>query len=176
MVKRLDNENAISGDDAPPSLEECRQVIEALQQQLKERDDAYLLARADLENERRRSDRKIDEARKFGVGSLLEALLPVKDSLELALAAATQSSDVADLRQGVQLTLDELSALLADHGVETLDPLGEVFDPNVHEAVGVRKSATAPRDHVDEVYQKGYLLNGRLVRPARVIVSQGSGG
>jgi molecular chaperone GrpE len=121
-----------------------------------------------------RMAREIDKAHKYGIGRFAEALLPVKDSLELALAAAEQSADDDSLTKGIEIALGEFDRVLREFGVETVDPQGEPFDPERHEAVGVEEPAELPANTVCRVQQKGYLLNGRLVRPARVIVSKSS--
>ncbi len=102
-------------------------------------------------------------------------LLPVKDSLEQGLEAASTEAggEAANLRQGIELTLKLWQEVLAREGVEEIDPLGQAFDPDVHEALTTRHSLDVPPNTVLEVVQKGYLLNGRLIRPARVIVATG---
>ena len=162
------NEGAPGG--VPKALAECEALLDATRQESAERWEALVRARAELENERKRAAREIEKAHKFGVTQLLIALLPVKDSLELGLESS--SGDPEALRHGMQLTLDELEKVLSDFGVETVDPAGEPFDPQYHEAVGMDAVEDLPPNTVSRVQQKGYLLNGRLVRPARVMVSR----
>lgn len=158
--------------ETPEDLESCREALAAARKESDERWQALLRARAELDNLRKRSAREKADAYKYATGRLIEALLPVKDSLEMALDAPQASNDDDGLRQGVELTLNKLASVLADHGVETVDPEGEPFDPNRHEAIGVEPAAETPPDTVAKVHQKGYLLNGRLLRPAAVTVAQ----
>lgn len=140
--------------------------------------DQLLRGRADLENQRKRLVREAEEARKFALQNFIHELLPVKDSLEQGLeAASTDAGQEAEgLRQGIQLTLKLWQDVLAREGVEEIDPLGQTFNPDFHEALSIRHSLDVPPDTVLEVIQKGYLLNGRLVRAARVVVADGGDG
>ena len=153
------------------SLDECRQALKACRQESEQRLQSMLRARADLDNLRKRVDREIADTRKFAVANLLEALLPVMDSLEMGLSAAGSEVDADGLRKGIELTLGKLAAVLADFGVEIIDPQGQPFDPERHEAVMTLKSRELPVNVVAQVHQKGCLLNGRLIRPARVAVT-----
>lgn len=144
----------------------------------KERDeykDQMLLAKADLENARRRFERELDNAYKYAADKLIMELLPVVDSLETGLAfQVTEGSDelVKQLHAGMQLTLDLLVKTLKKHGIKILDPAGEVFNPFHHEAMSVQEDPNVKPNTILKVMQKGYLLHDRLVRPARVIVSK----
>ncbi len=155
-------------------LDECRQALKVCRQESEQRLQSMLRARADLENLRKRTDREMADARKFAVTNLLEALLPVMDSLEMGLSAPGSEADAEGLRRGIELTLGKLAAVLADFGVEIIDPQGQPFDPERHEAVMTLKSSELPVNVVAQVHQKGYLLNGRLIRPARVVVTTAS--
>ena len=108
----------------------------------------------------------------FGVARLLEALLPVRDSLELGLDAAQTTPSIEALQKGMALTLEELDSVLQDFGVEVIDPHAEPFDPERHEAMSVAPVAGLPPNSVAQVHQKGYMLHGRVLRPARVTVSK----
>jgi len=156
------------------SLDDCRQALKACRQESEQRLQSMHRARADLDNLRKRTEREIADTRKFAVADLLEALLPVADSLELGLTAADSGADADGLRQGIGLTLGKLAAVLADFGVEIIDPQGRPFDPERHEAVMTLSSSELPVNVVAQVHQKGYLLNGRLIRPARVAVTTAS--
>lgn len=144
--------------------------IEALRAQAQENWEKYLRAVAEIDNVRKRGQRDVENARKFGVERLVEAVLPVRDSIEAALASA-ENVDVATLLEGERATLRLLDQALESAGVREIDPQGEVFDPNKHEAMTVQPSADLPPDTVAMVIQKGYELNERLLRPARVIVA-----
>jgi molecular chaperone GrpE len=135
------------------------------------RNDA-LRARAELDNVQKRTAREIANAHKYALERFLTDLLPVKASLELGYAAATGSSDIATLREGMELTLKLLDAVLDKHGVQVLDPVGEPFNPELHQAMSVQESTELAPGTVATVVQKGYVLNGRLLRPAMVIVAK----
>jgi molecular chaperone GrpE len=134
----------------------------------------YLRAMADLENYRKRATREKEEVRQYGAARILEDLLPVLDNLGLGLAAAKQpNADLKTLTGGVEMVLSQLKAALAGHGLKEISPLGEAFDPHQHEAISHAPSDTVPAEHVLIVVRTGFSLNGRLLRPATVIVSGG---
>ncbi|GAB2519730.1 nucleotide exchange factor GrpE [Lysobacter humi (ex Lee et al. 2017)] len=133
--------------------------------------DEVLRERADLENQRRRVARDIETARRFANERLLGDLLPVIDSLEAGLAQAT--ADAGALRDGMELTLKQLLKVAADNGLAPVDPAGEAFDPERHQAMAMVPAGETADNHVVQVYQKGWLLNDRLLRPALVVVAQG---
>jgi len=131
-----------------------------------------LLARAELDNTRRRNEREVENAHKYALEKFVRELLPVKDSLELGLAAAAgEGSELEKLREGMELTLKMLTAAMEKFGVTEVDPKGEKFDPERHQAMAMQESPTAEPNSVLTVYQKGYLLNDRLIRPAMVVVA-----
>lgn len=130
----------------------------------------FLRAIAELENVRKRSAREIDAARQYGVERFASDLLPVDDTLTLALESAA-TADAATLIAGQEATLRLLQKAFERAGLTVLDPAGQTFDPAQHEAMAMRESAEHPPHTVLQVVQKGWLLNGRLLRPARVIVS-----
>ena len=135
-----------------------------------------LLARAELENNRRRNEREVENAHKYALEKFVRELLPVKDSLELGLAAAAgEGSDLEKLREGMELTLKMLAAAMEKFGVSEVDPKGEKFNPERHQAMAVQETPKAEPNTVLTVYQKGYLLNDRLIRPAMVVVSGAAG-
>lgn len=154
------------------ALEDCEKSLDAARQESVQHREALLRVRADLDNERKRAARELEKVHKFAVSQLLIALLPVKDSLELGLEAANQLPDPQALYHGMQLTLEKLNAVLLEFGVETIDPQGQHFNPEYHEAVSMEPVGDVPPNTVCRVQQKGYLLNGRVVRPARVTVSR----
>ncbi|KQZ65515.1 MULTISPECIES: nucleotide exchange factor GrpE [unclassified Lysobacter] len=133
------------------------------------REDA-LRERAELDNQRKRLARDIDMARKFANERLLGELLPVIDSLEAGLAAA--GGDAGALREGMELTLRQLLKVAADNGLVAVDPTGLAFNPEHHQAMSMVPAPGVAPNHVVQVYQKGWLLNERLLRPALVVVSQ----
>ncbi|MET4727770.1 molecular chaperone GrpE [Lysobacter enzymogenes] len=144
--------------------------VEALRAELTRLREDSLRERAELDNQRKRVARDIDMARKFANERLLGDLLPVIDSLEAGLAAA--GGDASALRQGMELTLRQLLKVAGDNGLVAVDPTGQPFNPEHHQAMSVVPAAGVAPNHVVQVYQKGWLLNERLLRPALVVVAQ----
>lgn len=156
--------------DATDSRESDADEQGSLQDKVDEYWDKYLRAVAELDNVRKRAAKDVENARKFALERFASELLPVRDSLEMGLASADQA-DAAHLREGSVATLKQLVATLERFGVSELDPQGEPFDPALHEAMMMQPSAGVEPGTVVTVFQKGYLLNGRLLRPARVVVA-----
>ena len=152
-----------------PSLEE---LLKAAELQAAEHHDAWLRAKAETENMRRRAAEDVDKARKFAVENFASELLAVKDSLEAALAA--ESPSVENLKDGVELTLKQLTAAFAKYSLVDIAPLGEKFDPHLHQAIQMVDS-DQPANTVVTVLQKGYRLHDRTLRPALVMVAKGPG-
>jgi molecular chaperone GrpE len=154
--------------------------LERLQQALAEAEgrarghwEQYLRAVAELDNVRKRAQRDIEAANRYGLEKFAAELLPVRDSLELAVQSADQVEvDARSLKQGQEATLQLLAKALERLGLAPINPVGEPFDPTRHEAVLAQPSATAKPDTVLQVVQTGYELNGRVIRPARVIVAK----
>lgn len=166
---------AVGGTDLPVSPEEFEALQHELDQALAKADEnwkLYLGAHAEMENLRKRAEREVQNAHKFALERFFNELLPVRDSLELGLAAADGTVDVAKLREGVELTLRQLTAAMDKFGVREIDPLGAKFDPSQQEAMAMLPTDQAAPNTVVQVMQKGYLLNDRLIRPAKVIVAQ----
>jgi len=135
--------------------------------------DAVLRARADLENVRRRSEIDVSNAHKFALEKFVQELLPIVDSMELGLAAAvSESAEVEKFREGSELTLKMFVAALEKFGCTQVDPLGEKFNPDLHQAITMQEKDDVAPNTVLAVVQKGYQLNERLVRPAMVIVAK----
>ena len=131
---------------------------------------AYLRVAAELDNFRKRMSRELESTRQYAIERFAAEILPVADSLGLGLDAAT-TADLATLTEGHRATLRQLQKAFADAGITEIDPIGKPFDPQLHEAMTTQQSDDKPPDTVLLVAQKGYLLNGRLLRPARVVVS-----
>ncbi|MEB2345829.1 MAG: nucleotide exchange factor GrpE [Deltaproteobacteria bacterium] len=151
---------------------------EAESSELAELRDRYLRLAADFENFRKRTLKDREEAHHFGHQSLVKDLLPTVDNLERAVDHARKGGESSGLLEGVELVLRELEALLARYGVTPIEALGQAFDPALHEAMAQVPDASKPPHTVVEVFQRGYQLRGRLLRPARVVVSrppEGSG-
>jgi len=155
-------------------------VLEGLQKQLEEARatadthwDTVLRTRAELENLRKRSERDLENAHKFGVDRFIAEMLPVKDSLELGLAAAgSEDVSIEKVREGMQLTLKMFAMALDKLGVAEVNPEGEGFNPEFHQAMTVQEVEGQAAGTVIAVIQKGYLLNERLIRPALVVVAK----
>ncbi len=142
--------------------------------------DQQLRALAELENVRRRAQKDIESAQRYALERIAGELLPVRDSLELAVQSAQQAGaqapDARSLAEGQQATLQLLAKVFEKFGIERVEPAGGAFDPALHEAVLAQESAVAAPDSVLQVLQSGYQLAGRLLRPARVIVARAPGG
>jgi molecular chaperone GrpE len=135
--------------------------------------DQLLRSRAELENLRRRQAAELEKAHKFALDSFVRDLLQVRDSLELGYAAAQdEAADVAKLREGTELTLKLLGDVMGRFGVAPVEAEGQPFNPDLHQAMTMESRADVPANTVTQVFQKGYTLNGRLVRPALVTVSR----
>ncbi|MEC8072493.1 MAG: nucleotide exchange factor GrpE [Pseudomonadota bacterium] len=143
---------------------------EAVEAELVKVKDQLLRTIAESENIRRRASRDVENAHKFAVEKLLNDLFPVLDSLEKAVETATQTTGAEAIAEGVELSLKMFVSTLEKSGVAQIDPLGEPFDPQHHEAMAMVPNPDAEPNSVMEVMQKGYLLNERLVRAAKVIV------
>ncbi len=160
----------------PISHEEFDALQQDLDQALAKADEhwkLYLGAHAEMENLRKRAERDVQNAHKFALERFFSELLPVRDSLELGLAAASgDAADVVKLREGVDLTLRQLAAAMEKFGAREIHPLGVKFNPNEHEAMAMAPTDQAEPNTVIQVLQKGYLLNDRLIRPAKVLVAQ----
>ncbi|MDX1481727.1 MAG: nucleotide exchange factor GrpE [Woeseiaceae bacterium] len=133
--------------------------------------DLYLRAAAELENVRKRASRDVENARRYALERFAKELLQVCDSLEMGLATG-EDADAGTLLEGSRATRKQLAGVLEQFGVEEVDPAGEPFDPALHEAMTMQPSADAEPGSVLTVFQKGYTLNGRLLRPARVVVAE----
>lgn len=155
-------ERIVAADEPSP--------LEALQAKVDENWDRYLRTAAELENVRKRASRDVENAHKFALERMSKELLAVKDSLEMGLASA-DNADTAALLAGSAATLKLLGTTLQQFGIEELDPVGEPFDPEYHEAISMQPSDDVEPGSVVSVVQKGYALNGRLLRPAMVIVA-----
>lgn len=146
--------------------------LQIAREETEEQKNKYLRAVAELENVRRRAQRDIENAHRYGMERLAKELLGVKDSLEIGLQAVEDSSAGSVAADGFSATLKQLSQCLEKFGIAEVDPAGEVFNPELHEAMAMQPSDDQDSGTVITVVQKGYTLHDRLLRPARVIVSQ----
>jgi molecular chaperone GrpE len=148
--------------DLATELDQLRNTMAALR-------DESLRERAEIENQRKRLARDVEQARRFANERLLSQLLPVLDSLEAGLAVKADTAE--HLREGMELTLRQLLKVAADNGMTPIHPLGEAFDPDWHQAISQIAVPDAAPGSVVQVFQKGYALNERLLRPALVVVA-----
>jgi len=157
----------------PAELERLQQALAEAEERARGNWDQYLRAVAELDNVRKRAQRDIEAANRYGLEKFAAELLPVRDSLELAVQSADQVEvDARSLKHGQEATLQLLARALERLGITAINPVGDPFDPTRHEAVLARESATAKPNTVLQVVQTGYELNGRVIRPARVIVAK----
>lgn len=156
-----------------PSVAELSAALDAARAEIEESRNQVLRARAELENIKRRHAQELEKAHKFALDAFVRELLQVRDSLELGYAAALESTaSIEQLREGTALTLKLLGDVMDRFGVGVIDPLNQPFDPEFHQAMSMQPRDDLPPNTVALVVQKGYTLNGRLVRPALVVVSQ----
>lgn len=162
-----------SQEAAADEEESIDRQLEKAQHTIKDYWDQIMRLRAEIDNNRKRAERDIENAHKYATRGLLESLLPVIDSMEMGqAAAAAENATLESIREGSALTMNMFVQVLEKHGLEQIDPLGEKFDPEKHQAISMAESADAEPNTVVEVMQKGFLLNDRLVRPAMVVVAK----
>lgn len=171
-------EDASAAEATPDQgQEDSGRLLEDARARADEHWEQLLRTRAELDNLRKRHERELENAHKYALDSFVRELVPVWESLELGLSHAhDESPEVARLREGHELTLKLLQDAMRKFGVEQLNPTGEPFNPVYQQAMTLQPSTDLPPNHVVKVVQKGYVLNGRLVRPALVVVSQGMPG
>ena len=157
-----------------PDYQQLEDKLTAVEADLHENRDKYLRAQAELDNIRRRSERELEKAHKYAVENFVKGLLPVVDSLEKGLQAFEEgSAEAKALHEGVEMTLKLFLDTLKKFSIEPIDPLGEPFDPTKHEAISMMPNPEMEPNMVMDVFQKGYQLNGRVIRPAMVVVTKG---
>ncbi len=169
-----DSASEESSEDQAPSEDDAVESEDKLVAEVEKYKDIALRAEAEMQNLRRRAERDVQNAHKYGIERLLQNLLPVLDSLEKAVevSEAAASDDDDPQLEGIRLCSKLFVDVLTREGVEALDPLGEPFDPNLHEALSMIENPDLEPNSVMAVIQKGYRLNERLVRPAKVMVSK----
>ena len=159
-----------------PSDADLRLMLEDARSKADEHWDQLMRTRAEMDNLRKRQERELENAHKYALERFVGELLPVMDSMELGLnAALDESANVEKLREGTELTLKLLSGVMEKFDVVQINPEGEPFNPELHQAMTMQPRDDVPPNTVVAVVQKGYTLNGRLVRPAMVMVSQAAG-
>ena len=159
--------------DTAEQEDTIEQQLEKAQATVKDYWDQMMRLRAEIENNRKRAERDIENAHKYALKNFIENLLPIIDSLEMGqAAAAADNATLESIREGFALTMDMFIQMLEKNGLEQIDPLGEKFDPERHQAISMIEVEGAESNSVIEVMQKGFLLNDRLVRPAMVVVAK----
>ncbi len=167
-----------ANDDAEPEI--AALLLEDLQKQLKQAEkkaeenwDKAVRAQAEMQNLKRRTQKDLEDAHKYGLERFAKELLSVLDSLELGIQASTSDNpEVVALREGSALTIKQFESVFAKFNIEAINPEGQPFNPELHQAMTMQPSADVEPNSVLNVFQKGYVLNGRLLRPAMVVVSQ----
>lgn len=157
---------------AGPLTFELEAEIERLKDELMQTKEQSLRAMAEAQNIRRRAEQDVEKAHKFGLERFISDLLPVADNLERSIEAAQASSDIKAVIEGVELTLKSLVSCLEKQQLAAVNPIGEPFDPQLHQAMTAVPNADCEPNTVLNVFQKGYTLHGRLLRPAMVVVSK----
>ncbi|WP_279132762.1 nucleotide exchange factor GrpE [Photobacterium phosphoreum] len=158
-------------------IAELEAALLAKDAEVNEIKDMALRIRAESDNVRRRSEQEIDKARKYALNKFAEELLPVIDNLERAIDMADKNDEATKaMMEGVELTLMTMTSTVAKFGLTVIDPLGETFNPEFHQAMAIQESTEFAPNSVMAVMQKGYELNGRVIRPAMVMVSKAAAG
>lgn len=164
-------------DETAQRIYELETALSEAQATVKEQQDSVLRARADMENARRRADAEVEKARKFALERFAGELLPVVDNLERAIEMTDKDNEaVKSLLEGVEMTHKSFLSTIEKFGLVLIDPQGEAFDPELHQAMSMQESADHAPNTVMAVMQKGYQINGRLLRPAMVMVSRAPSG
>jgi molecular chaperone GrpE len=162
-----------TAEGTQPSTEELTRLLEDARNKADDNWDQLMRAKAELDNLRKRSQRDLENAHKFAVDKFSQDMLQVWDSLELGhQAARDENTDVAKLKEGTELTLKLLVSVMEKNGIQQINPEGESFNPEYHQAMAMQERDDVDPNTVVAVVQKGYLLNGRLMRPAMVMVSK----
>ena len=179
-----ENPSGVNADGSESSAEgladEPQDQVAVLSAQLEdalakaeENKDLALRTRAEMENLRKRQSRELENAHKYGLDKIAEELLPVRDTLELGVAAADQEeAELSQIVEGTELTLKMLTQAFEKFNILEVDPVGDKFDPDLHQAISMQEGTDQPANTVLSVMQKGYTLSGRLLRPAMVIISK----
>ena len=174
QVTELDNEAVeVVEEVVELSNEELQKQLTKAEEKAAENWDKVLRIQAEMDNLKRRTQKDLDSAHKYGLEKFAKELLSVIDSLELGLQAATSDvPEVVKLKEGSELTVKQFETVFAKFNIEAIDPGGQPFNPELHQAMTMQATADVEPNTVLNVFQKGYVLNGRLIRPAMVVVSQ----
>jgi len=169
-LDRMEEEMAFEEDEIVKEEQHLLEQIALAEKKAQENWELLLRTRAEMENLRKRTEKDLENAHKYGMEKFVYEMLPVKDSMEMGIAA--QEVTVESLHEGMKLTMNMFNSTFEKLGVNEIDPLNEPFDPELHQAMTLQENDEVEPNTVIAVMQKGYVLNGRLVRPAMVIVSK----
>ena len=169
-LEEMEAEMAFEEKAIVESEDELLQQLREAEKKAEENWELLLRTKAEMENLRKRTEKDLEKAHKYGMEKFVNEMLPVKDSMELGLAA--QDATVESLQEGMELTLNMFNSALEKLGVKEINPVNEPFDPQLHQAMTMQDNAEVEANTVLMVMQKGYLLNERLIRPAMVVVSK----
>jgi molecular chaperone GrpE len=169
-LEQLEEEMMFEEDEIAKEGDQLLEQLAAAEKKAEENWELLLRTRADMENLRKRTEKDLENAHKYGIEKFVAEMLPVKDSMELGIVA--QEATLESLQEGMQLTMNMFNTTFEKLGVEEIDPQNEPFDPELHQAMTMQEIADVEPNTVIAVMQKGYRLNGRLVRPAMVMVSK----
>ena len=178
---QIEVENEVENKEPQPTevgeheytIDELKQELAEAKQKAHDNWDKAVRMQAEMENLKKRTRKDLEDAHKFALAGFAKELLPVLDSLVLGLQAATgDSDDVKKFREGSELTIKQFEALFAKFNIDTIDPMGQPFNPEQHQAMIMQVVEGAEPNTVVNVFQKGYMLNGRLLRPAMVVVAK----
>jgi len=165
-------ENSENMESKEVDVEFLQRQLEKLQEQSKVSLDKVVRAQAEMENLRKRAARDVENAHKYALEKFTNELLPIMDSLELGLSASVKAKNLDDLCKGMELTLEMFNTVMEKFGITMIEPKGEKFNPELHDAVSMQETNDSNSGIIIEVMQKGYTLNGRLIRPAMVVVAK----
>ena len=165
-------ENSENIESKEVDVEFLQRQLEKLQEQSKVSLDKVVRAQAEMENLRKRAARDVENAHKYALEKFTNELLPIMDSLELGLSASVKAKNLDDLCKGMELTLEMFNTVMEKFGITMIEPKGEKFNPELHDAVSMQETNDSNSGIIIEVMQKGYTLNGRLIRPAMVVVAK----
>jgi len=166
-----ENTDDKSIDNSAAEISKLKQQRDAAQLKSTENEDKFLRLQAEMENLRKRSAKQVEDAHKYSSQKIIEALLPVVDSLEMGMSA---EGDLVSIREGMGLTMKQFEGVMEKFNIVAVDPKGDVFDPNLHQAMSMQPCPEQENNTISMVMQKGYTLHGRLIRPAMVMVCKNS--
>lgn len=167
------SDGAVGGVNGASEIAVLTEQLAQAERKAAENWDKAVRMQAEMENIKRRAQKDVESAHKFALENFARELLPVLDSLELGIQASTgEVTEVVKLREGMELTLKQFHAVLAKFNIEIIDPVGQSFNPEYHQAMSMQATAHVEPNTILAVFQKGYALNGRLLRPAMVVVSK----